>query len=42
MLARHDAGLDPHDLRAAGVRAVASAADLAAGRAEIRRSGSTR
>ena len=35
MLARHDAGLDPHDLVAAGVRAVASAADLAAGRAEI-------
>ncbi len=35
MLARHDAGLDPHDLRAAGVRPVASAADLAAGRAEI-------
>jgi len=37
MLARHDAGLDPHDLAAAGVRAVASGADLAAGRAEIRR-----
>jgi MoxR-like ATPase len=36
MLARHDAGLDPHDLAAAGVRPVASAADLAAGRAEIR------
>jgi MoxR-like ATPase len=35
MLARHDAGLDPHDLVAAGVRAVASAADLTAGRAEI-------
>ena len=36
MLARHDAGLDPHDVRAAGVRPVAGAADLAAGRAEIR------
>src|ERR671914_2718873 len=28
ILARHDAGLDPHDLRAAGVRPVAGAADL--------------
>jgi MoxR-like ATPase len=36
MLARHDAGLDPHDVRAAGVQPVATAADLAAGRAEIR------
>jgi MoxR-like ATPase len=33
MLARHDAGMNPHDL--SSVRAVASAADLAAGRAEI-------
>ena len=32
MLARHDAGLDPHDLRAAGVRPVAGVADLAAAR----------
>ncbi|MBK9179231.1 MAG: MoxR family ATPase [Acidimicrobiales bacterium] len=36
VLARHDAGLDPHDLAAAGVRAVAGAADLAAARAEVR------
>jgi MoxR-like ATPase len=35
ILARHDAGLDPHDLRAAGVRAVAGAADRAAGRREV-------
>jgi MoxR-like ATPase len=35
MLARHDAGLDPHDLAAAGLRAVAGPADLAAGRAEV-------
>jgi MoxR-like ATPase len=35
VLARHDRGLDPHDLAAAGVRPVASAADLAAARAEI-------
>ncbi|HEX9258477.1 MAG TPA: MoxR family ATPase [Acidimicrobiales bacterium] len=35
MLARHDAGMNPHDLAAAGVRAVASAADLAAARGEI-------
>jgi MoxR-like ATPase len=35
ILARHDAGLDPHDLRAAGVRAVAGTADLAAGRREV-------
>ena len=35
IVARHDAGLDPHDLRAAGVRAVAGAADLAAGRREV-------
>ncbi|MEO5725226.1 MAG: MoxR family ATPase [Ilumatobacteraceae bacterium] len=35
MVARHDAGMDPHDIRGAGLRAVASAADLAVGRAEI-------
>ena len=35
MLARHDAGMNPHDVRAAGVRPVATAADLAAGRAAI-------
>jgi MoxR-like ATPase len=35
VLARHDAGLDPHDLAAAGVRPVASAADLAAARVEV-------
>ena len=35
MLARHDAGLDPHDLDAAGVRAVAGAADLAAARRRL-------
>jgi MoxR-like ATPase len=35
MLARHDEGLDPHDIRGAGVRAVATAADLARGRREI-------
>lgn len=33
MLRRHDDGLDPHDLATAGVRPVATAADLAAGRA---------
>ena len=32
VLARHDRGLDPHDLAAAGVRPVAGAADLAAAR----------
>jgi MoxR-like ATPase len=32
VLARHDRGLDPHDLASAGVRPVASAADLAAAR----------
>jgi MoxR-like ATPase len=37
MVARHDAGLNPHDVRAAGIRPVASANDLAAGRADIRR-----
>jgi MoxR-like ATPase len=32
VLARHDQGLDPHDLTAAGVRPVAGTADLAAAR----------
>jgi len=35
VLARHDRGLDPHDIEAAGVVPVASAADLAAARAEV-------
>jgi MoxR-like ATPase len=35
MLARHDEGLDPHDVRGAGVRPVATAQHLAAARAEI-------
>ncbi len=35
ILARHHAGLDPHDPVAAGVRAVAGAADLDAGRAAV-------
>ena len=35
ILARHDAGLDPHDLAAAGVDAIAGADDVAAARAEI-------
>jgi MoxR-like ATPase len=35
ILARHDAGLDPHDLPAAGLRPVANAADLAAARTEV-------
>jgi MoxR-like ATPase len=35
MVARHDRGQNPHDVRAVGVRAVASAADLAAGRQQI-------
>jgi MoxR-like ATPase len=35
ILARHHAGLDPHDPASAGVRAVAGAADLAAGRAAV-------
>jgi MoxR-like ATPase len=35
IVSRHHRGLDPHDPVAAGVRAVASAADLAAGRREI-------
>jgi MoxR-like ATPase len=37
MLARHHAGMNPHDLRGAGVRPVAGAADLAAARREIAR-----
>jgi len=35
VLARHDRGLDPHDLDAAGVRPVAGPDVLAAGRAEV-------
>jgi MoxR-like ATPase len=35
VLARHDRGLDPHDIGATGIRAVANAADLAAARARI-------
>jgi MoxR-like ATPase len=35
ILSRHDQGLDPHDLAAAGVRAVAGPADLDAARAEV-------
>jgi len=35
VLARHDRGLDPHDLEAAGVRAVAGVDHLVAARAEI-------
>jgi len=35
VLARHDRGLDPHDIAGAGVRAVASSADLAAARDRI-------
>jgi MoxR-like ATPase len=37
VLARHAGGFDPRDLRAAGVTQVASADDLAAGRAAVRR-----
>jgi MoxR-like ATPase len=37
MVARHDAGMNPHDVRAVGVRPVATPADLAAGRDEIGR-----
>src|SRR6202042_2634885 len=37
ILARHAAGFDPRDLGAAGIRPVASAADLAAARAAVRR-----
>jgi MoxR-like ATPase len=35
ILARHDAGLDPHDIAGAGVGPVAGPADLAAARAEV-------
>ncbi|MCB0952946.1 MAG: MoxR family ATPase [Microthrixaceae bacterium] len=35
ILERHNAGLDPHDIAAAGVRPVASAADLAAARRNV-------
>ncbi len=35
VLARHDRGLDPHDIVGAGVQPVATVADLAAARAEI-------
>jgi MoxR-like ATPase len=35
VLARHDRGLDPHDLAATGIRAVADANDLARARAEV-------
>jgi MoxR-like ATPase len=35
VLARHDRGLDPHDIRAAGITAVASADDLDRARAEV-------
>jgi len=37
VLRRHSAGFDPRDLAAAGVRAVAGAADLATAREEVRR-----
>ena len=37
VLARHDRGLNPHDIASAGVRAVATPADLVAARAEISR-----
>ena len=36
VLQRHAAGFDPRDLRAAGLRPVAGAADLAAGAAAVR------
>jgi MoxR-like ATPase len=35
VLARHDRGLDPHDVAAAGVRAVATIDDLVAARAQV-------
>ena len=35
VLARHDRGLDPHDITAAGVKPVAGAEDIAAARAQI-------
>jgi MoxR-like ATPase len=37
VLARHDRGLDPHDVVAAGIRPVATAADLDAARLEVDR-----
>ncbi|HEX2706280.1 MAG TPA: MoxR family ATPase, partial [Candidatus Lustribacter sp.] len=37
IVARHARGFDPRDLAAAGIRPVASAADLAAGSAAVRR-----
>ncbi len=37
VLARHDRGLDPHDLASTGIRVVAGAADLDAARARIDR-----
>ncbi|MGH8898706.1 MAG: AAA family ATPase [Egibacteraceae bacterium] len=36
VLARHEAGMDPHDLASLGVQAVAGPDDLEAGRAEVR------
>jgi len=39
VLARHHQGLDPHDVVASGVRAVAGPADLAAARAEVEQVG---
>ena len=36
VLARHDRGLDPHDAAAAGIRPVATVADIEAARAQIR------
>jgi len=35
IVARHDRGLDPHDLASIGIRPVATAADLAAARKEV-------
>jgi len=35
VLARHDRGLDPHDLASVGIHPVAGAADLAAARTEV-------
>jgi MoxR-like ATPase len=35
VLARHDRGLDPHDIEASGIRAVAGPADLAAARVAV-------
>ena len=42
VLARHDHGLDPHDVVGAGVRPVATAADLAAARAADRAASGSR